>query len=282
MNNTIDILRRRILALSLAGGVAALVPACVAAAEGSSSDVRIQRLAWAGIRIEVDGAVLFVDAIAPDPANGQDGPALEAGPGRNYALVTHHHGDHCDLHALASVLGDSGFLLCHEETWRFLDPRIVRLQVTRMYEPRFLSPANAEFAVFAVPAVDGLGSPQVSWVIDTRGRRIIHCGDTTWHGHFWDIGRAYGPFDLAFLPINGFRQTEGRFKHVERPMSMTPEEAIAAAEILAARAVVPIHYGLGSSDYVEVPNALAVFVQLAARKGIKVVTAIPGTLLERI
>jgi hypothetical protein len=31
-----------------------------------------------------------------------------------------------------------------------------------------------------------------------------------------------------------------------------------------------------------VPNALAVFVELAARKRIKVVVANPGTLLERI
>jgi L-ascorbate metabolism protein UlaG (beta-lactamase superfamily) len=282
MNDTIDTVRRSILTLPLAGGIASFVPACLAAADVSSSAVRIERLAWAGIRVEVADAVLFVDAIAPVPANGQPGPALEAGSGRNFALVTHHHGDHCDLHALAAVLGDKGFLLCHEETGRLLDPRIVRLQVTRMFEPRFLSPANAEFAVFAVPAVDGLGSPQVSWVIDMRGRRIIHCGDTAWHGHFWDIGRAYGPFDLAFLPINGFRQTEGRFRHVERPMSMTPEEAIAAAEILGARAVVPIHFGLASPDYVEVPNALAVFAELAARKGIKVVKANPGTLLEGV
>jgi hypothetical protein len=75
MNNTLDILRRWILTLPLAGGVAALVPARVAAGDVSSSAVRVQRLAWAGIRIEVAGAVLFVDAIAPDPANGQEGPA---------------------------------------------------------------------------------------------------------------------------------------------------------------------------------------------------------------
>jgi len=34
----------------------------------------------------------------------------------------------------------------------------------------------------AIPAVDGLGDPQVSWVISDRVSRIAHFGDALWLG----------------------------------------------------------------------------------------------------
>ena len=43
------------------------------------------------------------------------------------------------------------------------------------------------FTITAVPAVDGFGDPQVSWVIAAAGRRILHAGDTLFHGSWWLI-----------------------------------------------------------------------------------------------
>jgi L-ascorbate metabolism protein UlaG (beta-lactamase superfamily) len=227
-------------------------------------------------RLTVGNATVFVDAIAPDPASGQAGPELKAGAGRNFALATHYHSDHCDVKALGPVLGERGYLVCAEETARYIDARAVRLETSRLYEPVFLSRGDAEFAVFAVPAEDGLGAPQVSWVIDASGKRLIHCGDTCWHGHWRDIARAYGPFDLAFLPINGFRQTEGRFIDDGIPMSMTGREAAEAAHLLNAKAAVPIHYGSTAENYQEEPNALQEFLQAAASRGIVTRPLRPG------
>jgi L-ascorbate metabolism protein UlaG (beta-lactamase superfamily) len=242
-----------------------------------SSAVTLQRLAWAGVKLELPGVALFVDAIPPDPANGQPGPELSAGEGRNYALVTHHHGDHCDPKALAPLLGSNGYLVCYEETARYFDTRLISVQTTRMYEPVFLSRGAAEFVAFAVPAEDGLGSPQVSWVIDACGRRVIHCGDTRWHGHWWDIARAYGPFDVALLPINAFRQVQGRFTDEGVPMSMTAREAAAAAHVLGAHTAIPIHYGSrGEVSYRQDPNSVQSFLTLAAEKGIRAQAVAPG------
>src|SRR3569623_969626 len=96
----------------------------------------------------------------------------------------------------------------------------------------------------------------VSLFVDGGGRRIIHCGDTAWHSGWWTTARAYGPFDVAFLPINGFRQQAGLFRRIEQPMSLTPEQAVQAGRILGARQVVPIHYGnSGNPDYVEERSA---------------------------
>lgn len=39
------------------------------------------------------------------------------------------------------------------------------------------------FTVTAVPALDGLGDPQVSWVVEADGKRLLHGGDTAFHGY---------------------------------------------------------------------------------------------------
>jgi len=78
-----------------------------------------------------------------------------------------------------------------------------------------------------------------------------HCGDTIWHGHWQRIGRAYGPFDVAFLPINGFAQTD-LVPSTTVPYAMTPEVALQAARLLGAQTVVPIHFGRAPSQtYIE-------------------------------
>ena len=239
--------------------------------------LKLQRLAWAGIRLELAGTTLLIDAIAPHADDGQPGPELTRGPGRTFALITHHHGDHFDPHALAPVLGENGYVVCGDETARLVTTHLVNIEPAQLYEPVFLTRSGGEFAAFAVPAVDGLGSPQVSWVIDAGGKRLIHCGDTLWHGHWWDITRAYGPFDIALVPINGFRNPNGRFLDEGIPMGMTPEQAAAAAHALRARLAVPIHYGLhGDRNYREAPNALQTFKSAALAKGIPVKVLDPG------
>src|SRR4029079_15968121 len=96
--------------------------------------------------------------------------------------------------------------------------------------------------VAAVPASDGLGEQQVSWILTCGNRRFIHCGDTLWHGRFGEYGRQYGPFDAAFLPINGFQRIHLN-PPTGQPSSLTPEQAVSAAVLLRATTLVPIHYG---------------------------------------
>ncbi len=260
-------------ALVLAAGAVPLLASGVASAapqpQNKKTSINIQRLAWAGVKLELDDTALFIDATAPNAGAGAPGPALTSSAKRRFALVTHHHGDHCDPVALKPVLGEQGYLVTHDEVVRYIDNRIVNVQPVRFHEPVFFSRGSAVFVARCVPASDGLGSPQVSWIVEGGGKRIIHCGDTLWHGGWWDIARAYGPFDLAFLPINGFRQIEGRFTDSGQVMSMTPEQAASAAKVLGARLVVPIHYGAPKSpDYIEEPGALDRFVKATAAAAI--------------
>ena len=119
----------------------------------------------------------------------------------------------------------------------------------------------------ALPSVDGLGDIQVAWVVEGAGHKIIHCGDTLWHGYWWSFAEKYGPFDAAFLPVNGAVLELPGMMPSGQPICLTPEQAVAASAILGARVLVPIHYGTMQYPpiYNETPNIAARLA--AASKG---------------
>lgn len=272
--------RRSLLAGAISLPLLGRLSVASAATRPQLAGVSIQRLAWAGVKIELAGVALFIDAVAPDPANGVIGPMLATKAARSFALVTHHHGDHCDPKALQPVLGEHGYLVAEDGVARQIMDRTVPVQSVRCHEPVFLSRGNGEFVARCVPASDGMGSPQVSWIVDGAGVKIIHCGDTAWHGGWWDIARAYGPFDVAFLPINGFKQTSGRYQEVTEPMSLTAEQAVEAAMILKPKTLVPIHFGSPGPGYEEEADALARFVRAATESRLATRVLAPGESLE--
>lgn len=131
----------------------------------------------------------------------------------------------------------------------------------------------------AVPAEDGFGEEQVSWIESKDGKRVLHGGDTLWHGKWSVIGEQYGPFDAVFMPING-AQMAGE-PATESPRVQTPLQAIDAAALLRARILVPIHYGLNDPpNYTEVDDPLAKPQKIAARRGQAVQHLLPGQSLR--
>jgi L-ascorbate metabolism protein UlaG (beta-lactamase superfamily) len=194
-------------------------------------------------------------------------------------LVTHLHQDHFDPLALDRALdlaqGGRGSVVCAEGVAATVASRGYPVRPMRLWEPQRLGP----FTVAAVPAVDGFGIQQVSWVIRGYGKRWIHCGDTLWHGHWWQIAQQLGPFDAAFLPVNGFRY-QGRDPDVDVPSSLTPEQAVAAARILGAQRLVPIHYGLRAAFYAEEPEIEERLVAAAREAELELTFLAPGELLD--
>src|SRR4051812_8708047 len=74
------------------------------------------------------------------------------------------------------------------------------------------------------------------------GVRVLHLGDTIYHGYWWRMARRHGPFDVVLVPVNG---AVVRFPH-RRPASplpaaLDPVQAAIAAELLGARLAIPIH-----------------------------------------
>jgi L-ascorbate metabolism protein UlaG (beta-lactamase superfamily) len=268
--------RRVFLSGLAAGATAALLPVSHAVARPASDDLRIQRLAWAGIRLQLPGSTLLIDPLTNAAEWGRALPdvlvPVEGGVGDTTVLLTHVHSDHFDAGAVAQALRNGGSLIYPEGTHPLPIPGVARARPARLWEPQLLG----DFTATAVPASDGYGDTQVSWVASAAGRRIFHGGDTMWHGHWWKIGRQLGPFDVAFLPINGARF--GWRKPVSgQPGVLTPKQAIAAATVLGARLLVPIHYGIsGVDEYQEVDDPLDALVRVARGTAIDVQSVQPG------
>ncbi|KRF00539.1 Zn-dependent hydrolase [Frateuria sp. Soil773] len=271
--------RRGFLAACAGLAAGTLLPGRVAFA-AAGAGLRIQRLAWAGLRLQLPGATLFIDPLV-DPAAW--GSALkdrlvpvDDAVGDAYVLVTHIHPDHFDARAAADALRRGGVLIHPAGTNPLPVPPHARARPAALWEPQLLG----DFTATAVPAMDGYGDPQVSWVVSAGGRRIFHGGDTLWHGYWWRIGRQFGPFDAAFLPVNGAHF--GWRKPVSgQPGVLTPEQAVAAADILGARRLVPIHYGIsGMDDYVEAGHSIERLRAAARAKSVTIQPMAPGEWMD--
>lgn len=271
--------RRRRFLQGLAGAsAAALLPVSLLAS--SRATLRVQRLAWAGIRLQLPDATLFIDPLVNQDAWGTALPdaliSVDDTVGDTTVLITHSHPDHFDVGAARSALRRGG-VLAHPAGIPALPlPDGVRARPSPLWEPQLLG----DFTATPVPAADGYGDTQVSWIVSAGGRRIFHGGDTLWHGSWWRIGRQFGPFDAAFLPVNGARF--GWRKPVsDQPGVLTPEQAVAAADILGARILVPIHYGVtGMKEYVEVSDPIGELHRAARKRSIRVQELAPGEWME--
>ncbi|QFU89932.1 MBL fold metallo-hydrolase [Amycolatopsis sp. YIM 10] len=233
--------------------------------------MRVRRLGWAGLELEADGERLVIDYVrdlSPLFTGWKPGEGL-AMPGGTVAaaLVTHLHRDHTDAAALAEVLASGApvfrpapghgddvdnvttLLAERELTLRGLAAEVVDTWSTRDTGP---------FRVTAVPAVDGLGDPQLNWVVEAEGQRLFHGGDTMFHGYWWLIARRFSPFDAVFLPANGAVVDAPHLQPPSPlPAALDPRQAAAAAEILDARYAVPMHYEA------EQPDKIAGYVEIA-------------------
>jgi L-ascorbate metabolism protein UlaG (beta-lactamase superfamily) len=237
---------------------------------GRPDTLRVQKLAWAGVRLQLGDSTLFIDPLINhdvwESALADPMVPVDVERGDRFVLVTHRHPDHFDPLAVRKIVGDSGLLVCDSDVAPLAAGQGFKVRRAAMYEPVLLG----DFTATAVPAMDGYGDPQISWVVSAGGRRILHCGDTLWHGYWWRIGRQFGPLDAAFLPINGAR-FEWRKPWSDIPAVMTPEQAVAAAVVTGAELIVPIHYGVaGAEGYREIPNCEQKLLEAAKARGVPV------------
>ncbi|MBA3264685.1 MAG: MBL fold metallo-hydrolase [Thermoleophilaceae bacterium] len=259
--------------------------------------MRIRRLGWAGLELEADGQTAVVDLL-------QDTTWLEGFVGAprtplprpsrpaDLALVTHLHADHTDAGSLKRALKPGAPVLRPAPaTGEALENAALEPAETGLREAglhaRVVEPWETidigPFRKSAVPAADGTGDPQVSWVVAAGETTVLHCGDTLFHGWWWRTGMRYGPIDIAFLPVNGVVVD---FPHRQPPSglpaAMTPREAAGAARALGAREAIPMHYDTFHHPplYDAVEGAADAFVAAAAAAGVSARVVEPGEVVE--
>jgi L-ascorbate metabolism protein UlaG (beta-lactamase superfamily) len=258
--------------------------------------MELRRLGWSGFEVTAQGESLVIDCVGDSSAFLSDHLSVgrPVAPLRTpalAALVTHLHFDHTDVPAIESAVGPEGLVLrpppfagseaeavFTAEQEAGLAAGRLDVRVVSEWERHEIGP----FTVTAVPAVDGLGDPQVGWAVEADGARLFHGGDTLFHGSWWLIAGRLGPFDVAALPINAAVVDA---PHLQPPSAlaaaMGAREAVQAAAILRAGVLVPIHYGASIPGvYVEDDHAVAHVAELGEGAGQRVVVLEPGATLD--
>lgn len=108
-----------------------------------------------------------------------------------------------------------------------------------------------------------------SWIIERNGKKIFFGGDTGYGKHFKEIGRKYGPFDLACLEIDAWND---RWKHHH----MFPHQFPLAIADLKAEYAMPIHWGVFDLAMHPWKESITLVTKEADRTGLKMVTPLMG------
>ncbi len=201
--------------------------------------------------IQVDGKKILVDPVfsgAASPVSfnikafkGTDVYTTEDIPDIDFLFISHDHWDHLDYETIIKLKPKIKRIICalgvgeHLERWGF-DTRII-------YELDWNEEISLgeSFVVNTVPARHFSGrsflrnkSIWISFVLKTPTMKIFIGGDSGYDTHFAEIGKRFGPFDLAILE-NGQYNENWKYIH------MLPPETLQAAKDLQAKRLLPVH-----------------------------------------
>ena len=218
----------------------------------ASDGLRFVWLGHSSVLVELDRKRILIDPVfsdraslfswagpkrfQPAPIKAKDLPKLDA------VLISHDHYDHLDKPTIVELM---------EKTTSFHVP----LGVATLLESWGVPKSKIhEYAWWDEHEVDGItivATPArhfsgrglfdrnrtlwCSWVISRNGRKVFHSGDTGMTAQFKEIGKKYGPFDLAFIKMAAYNENWP-------DIHLNPEQAVEAHRDLGGKTLVPIHW----------------------------------------
>lgn len=223
--------------------------------------MEIQKLNWAGLKLTSNNKTILIDAVEDfsyyKPVLGDSveqvikfSDDIQA----DYILFTHLHLDHFDKGVIKKCLKKEGKLIVYSELEPFVRKYVEDIEIIVLNLDETFTESGITFQ--PVFAMDGVGEIQSSWIVEDKTTKIFHGGDTIWHNQFWKLGKENENIDYAFLPVNGvvvnFEIIGLEYSPI--PASLDLKEAFAAAHLLHAKKLVPIHYGLFAHEKCYIPQ----------------------------
>ncbi len=253
---------------------------------------RAPTLTWVGhatFLVQLEGVNLLTDPVwsertGPVPFTGPrrllpPGLRFEDLPPVHAVLISHDHYDHLDLptlRRLAAGYRPRFFVPLGLKAWLEREAGARDVVELDWWERAPLGPLT----VVCTPAQHSSGRGLhdqnrrlwASWSVLGQQRRFFFAGDTGYYAGFREIGERLGPFDVAAVPIGGYRDWTHHPNHVN------PEEAVQLFEDVRGRLLVPMHWGtfaLNREPFHEPPARL---LHEALRRGLeeRVAPLVPG------
>ncbi|MBI3395132.1 MAG: MBL fold metallo-hydrolase [Spirochaetia bacterium] len=251
------------------------------------------RAVWFGhasVMVEIDGVRFFTDPILSERASPLDhlGPvrffappiALKDLPKIDAVVISHDHYDHLDMKTVR-FLAETGTVFfvplgvgSHLEAWRVPAKQIVELDWWESGNVR-----GVQFVCTPAVHYSGRGlfnrnsTLWSSWSVIGPKHRFFHSGDTGFSGHFAEIGKKLGPFDLTSVKIGAYDVTwEG--------IHMNPEDAVASHAAVRGKRMLPVHWGTFNLAIHDWDEPIRRAQAKAAEMKIDLVTPKPGEIVD--
>ncbi len=215
------------------------------------------RITWLGhstMLMELDGVTVLTDPVFSERASPFQslGPSrfhpavvdIEALPTVDVVVISHDHYDHLDMESIKALAMRPALRFvvplgvgAHLEAWGVDVERITELdwyEHTGVGALKLVSTPAQHFSGRAL--IDTNATLWSSWALIGPRHRVFFSGDTGLTPQFADIGRAYGPFDVAMFEIGAFHPAWG-------DIHLGPDNALKAFRLINAGALWPIHWG---------------------------------------
>ncbi|HLO80137.1 MAG TPA: MBL fold metallo-hydrolase [Chitinophagaceae bacterium] len=240
--------------------------------------------------LQVDGKKILVDPVFSGNASplpntmksfaGSDIYTTDDIPEIDYLFITHDHWDHLDHKTMLGLKKKIKQIFTglgvkdHLEHWGFTKTIIHENDWNQVIEP------DPGFTIITAPARHFSGrtfkrntSLWLSFILITPTMKLYLGGDSGYDDHFAEIGKHYGPFNLAVLECGQYNKN---WKYIH----MMPEEVVQAVKDLKAEHAVIVHWAkfpLAQHAWNEPPSRAT---EEAERKAISLLTPMIGEALS--
>ncbi|XP_029017908.1 N-acyl-phosphatidylethanolamine-hydrolyzing phospholipase D isoform X2 [Betta splendens] len=247
--------------------------------------LRVTWLGHATVLVEMDGLNILTDPIFSQRASPVQfvgpkryrGPpcTVEQLPRIDAVVISHSHYDHLDVGSVASLNARFGGELRWFVPLGLMD-WLMKMGCENVMELDWWEencvPGHDDITFVCTPSqhwskrtpLDDNKTLWGSWSILGPDHRFFFAGDTGYCPAFQEIGRRFGPFDLAAIPIGAYMPRD-----VLSGQHVDPQQAVQIHQDLQARQSVAIHWGtfaLANEFYLEPPVLLR---EALEQKGLK-------------
>jgi L-ascorbate metabolism protein UlaG (beta-lactamase superfamily) len=240
--------------------------------------------------IQIDGKTILVDPVFSGHASpmagtitsfaGTDIYTVDELPDIDYLFISHDHYDHLDYETILKLKNKTRKVVCglgvgsHFEHWGY--------ESSVVFENNWGDSLDLGdgFKVHTTPArhFSGRGFARnktlwCSFLLQTPSMKIYMGGDSGYDTHFADIGKRFGPIDLAFIE-NGQYDEAWPYIHIH------PKQVVQAGRDLKAKRIFPVHsskFALAIHDWDE---PLKLVSKFNAGSGIPLITPVIGEIVS--
>lgn len=169
--------------------------------------------------------------------------SVEELPAIDMVIIFHDHYDHLDMKSIKQLDSKVKKYIVplgvekHLERWNIKKTKIENMAWWEETEINGLTIACTPANHFSGRKLYNMSSTlYASWVLKDEDYKIYESADGGFGGHFEEIHKRYGDFDLAIMEC-------GQYNMRWYDIHMFPEESVKAATMLYAKIAMPIHWG---------------------------------------